>query len=83
MPGLLAAFSKQLALEADNRNAWNLLAYACQSGDLPAAVEALRPITECPAAAPEDPNPIDSLGDVHLITALCAVGHNSLYPGLT
>jgi tetratricopeptide (TPR) repeat protein len=64
--GAAAAFRKQLALEADNRNAWNLLAYAsANAGDLPAAVEALR---RYQAAAPEDPNPIDSLGDVHLIT---------------
>ena len=61
-----AAFRRQLALDADNRNAWNLLAYASASaGDLPAAVEALR---RYQAGDPQDPNPIDSLGDVHLMT---------------
>ena len=61
-----AAFRRQLALDPGNRNAWNLLAYAsADAGDLPVAVEALRRYQE---ADPQDPNPIDSLGDVHLMT---------------
>ncbi len=64
-PEAAAAFRKQLALDPDSRAAWNLLAYAsAHMGDLPAAVEALR---HYQAADPQNPNPIDSLGDVHLI----------------
>ena len=60
------AWRKLLALEPDNLTALNQLGYAAAyAHNLPAASAALhRYVT----LRPKDPNPIDSLGDINLIT---------------
>jgi tetratricopeptide (TPR) repeat protein len=60
------AWRKVLALEPDNLTALNQLGYAAiYSHDLPAATAALNRYA---TLRPKDPNPIDSLGDINLIT---------------
>ncbi len=61
----IQAWQKSIELE-DDPNSENQLAYAAAyAGDLNTAVRALR---RYQALRPSDPNAIDSLGDVHLIT---------------
>ena len=62
----VAAFQKVTALEPRNQQAFNLLGYSlAYSGKVPAAVEALQ---HYQALAPNEADPIDSTGDVYLLS---------------
>jgi tetratricopeptide (TPR) repeat protein len=64
--GAVDAFRESLAIEPDEVNAWNRMAYAAAyAGDLPGAMAALR---RYQSIRPADPNPLDSMGDVNLVT---------------
>ena len=65
-PAAAAAFRKLTALDPRNQQGFNLLGYSlAYTGDLPGAVQALE---RYQALAPDDPNPIDSTGDVYLLS---------------
>ena len=60
------AYERVLTIEPEDAGSWNQLAYAAAaSGNLPAAMAALR---RYQALRPGDPNPLDSMGDVNLIS---------------
>jgi Flp pilus assembly protein TadD len=62
-PAAVRWYQRALALAPDAPGLWNLLGYACAyAHDLDGAV---RVIERYRKIAPEDPNAIDSLGDVH------------------
>jgi tetratricopeptide (TPR) repeat protein len=64
-PVSVEAFGKSLELEPDDNTALNQLGYAAAyAGDFDRAVGSLRAYQ---ARSPQDPNPLDSLGDIHLI----------------
>jgi len=64
----LAEFRRALALRPDDPLALNLMGYAAAfSGDLPTAIRVLRGYEQL---RPNEPNPLDSLGDAHF-----ALGH--------
>jgi tetratricopeptide (TPR) repeat protein len=59
------AFRKATDVEPDDGNLWNQLAYAAAyAGDATAATNAIEHYRKI---QPQSPNPVDSLGDVHLI----------------
>jgi len=61
-----AAFRKLTALDPRNQQGFNLLGYSlAYGGDVPGGVQALE---RYQALAPDDPNPIDSTGDVYLLS---------------
>ena len=65
-PEAIDDYDKSLAIEPQDFNSLNQLAYACAyAGDLPAAMAALR---RYQALRPSDANPFDSMGDVNLIS---------------
>ncbi len=64
--GAARAYQRALTVEPEDASAWNQLAYAAASaGDLPAATAAIR---RYQALRPTEPNPLDSLGDVNLMS---------------
>ena len=68
--GALAEFRHALALRPDDVQSLNAMGYAAAySGDLPTAIRVLRGYEEL---RPQEPNPLDSLGDVHFV-----LGHYS------
>jgi tetratricopeptide (TPR) repeat protein len=60
-----AAYNRALAIEPTDASLWNQLGYAAAyAGDTDGAVSALR---RYQALRPADPNPLDSLGEVHVM----------------
>jgi tetratricopeptide (TPR) repeat protein len=60
-----AAYTRALTIEPSDAPLWNQLGYAAAyAGDTEGALSALR---RYQALRPADPNPLDSLGDVHLL----------------
>jgi len=63
--GATAEFRHALSLRPDDIQSLNTMGYAAAySGDLPTAIRVLRGYEEL---RPGDPNPLDSLGDVHFV----------------
>jgi tetratricopeptide (TPR) repeat protein len=63
--GAIAEFRHALSLRPDDIQSLNTMGYAAAySGDLPTAIRVLRGYEEL---RPGDPNPLDSLGDVHFV----------------
>lgn len=63
--GAIAEFRRTLALHPDDVLSLNSMGYsAAYSGDLPTAIRALRGYEKL---RPNDPNPLDSLGDAHFV----------------
>ncbi len=68
--GAIAEFRHALSLRPDDIQSLNSMGYAAAySGDLPTAIRVLRGYEEL---RPGEPNPLDSLGDIHFI-----LGHYS------
>jgi Flp pilus assembly protein TadD len=62
----VAAYSRAVAIEPDDTAGWNQLGYvAAHAGDFDAASAALR---RYQSLRPADVNPLDSMGDIHLLT---------------
>jgi tetratricopeptide (TPR) repeat protein len=63
--GAIAEFRHALSLRPDDIQSLNTMGYAAAySGDLPTAIRVLRGYEEL---RPREPNPLDSLGDVHFV----------------
>jgi tetratricopeptide (TPR) repeat protein len=63
--GAIAEFRHALSLRPDDIQSLNTMGYAAAySGDLPTAIRVLRGYEEL---RPGEPNPLDSLGDVHFV----------------
>jgi tetratricopeptide (TPR) repeat protein len=66
--GAIVEFRRALSIRPDDTVALNVMGYAAAySGDLPTAIRVLRGYEQL---RPKEPNPLDSLGDVHF-----ALGH--------
>ena len=63
--GAIVEFRRALSIRPDDVQALNVMGYAAAySGDLPTAIRVLRGYEQL---RPNDPNPLDSLGDAHFV----------------